>query len=371
MAFDVLTNLSMMFVVVGVVLLAVSLRVSRRARRYRHAMETLLKLGSQDLDPLDIPPAAWSALALGGWQALAWRGDWFGHPVEGHLGHRLEPQWEKQHRALEFDVDCGSDVRLHLCLFHRARRGENRLFAEQLARVFVLVLDSRLRSRTEALSVALAGRARLSLYLQHDTRNLAQWVNWVSADFAACTTSDALMAAAKRLQENAPLARERSQRLTTALGRQQQVDAPRRIDLLQTVTQAARLAGVEPNITGKADVFMADSLLSRALDNLFSNLASGWREAMSRQPVLHIRQVPHEIGGKNAVELSFFSPWPEQGTRVPAEKLFEPFASGRPGGLGLGLYQARKSLREAGGDLQAKPEFDGVAFLLQLPAPPA
>ena len=53
---------------------------------------------------------------------------------------------------------------------------------------------------------------------------------------------------------------------------------------------------------------------------------------------------------------------------LPPEKLFEPFASGRPGGLGLGLYQARKSLREAGGDLRATAEPGQLRFALSMPA---
>jgi signal transduction histidine kinase len=52
---------------------------------------------------------------------------------------------------------------------------------------------------------------------------------------------------------------------------------------------------------------------------------------------------------------------------VAPDKLFEPFASGRPGGLGLGLYQARKSLREAGGGLSASVVEQQLCFVLQLP----
>jgi C4-dicarboxylate-specific signal transduction histidine kinase len=47
--------------------------------------------------------------------------------------------------------------------------------------------------------------------------------------------------------------------------------------------------------------------------------------------------------------------------------LFEPFASGRPRGLGLGLYQARKSLQEANGDLSAEVDSLGITFVLTIP----
>ena len=67
-------------------------------------------------------------------------------------------------------------------------------------------------------------------------------------------------------------------------------------------------------------------------------------------------------------ELDFFCPWPPGIAPLAPEKIFEPFASGRPQGLGLGLYQARKSLREAGGDLQARASSEGLSFLLSLPA---
>ncbi len=67
-------------------------------------------------------------------------------------------------------------------------------------------------------------------------------------------------------------------------------------------------------------------------------------------------------------ELDFFCPWPPETAPLVPEKLFEPFATGRPSGLGLGLYQARKSLREAGGDLQARAAPEGLSFLLRLPA---
>jgi hypothetical protein len=93
-------------------------------------------------------------------------------------------------------------------------------------------------------------------------------------------------------------------------------------------------------------------LLARVFDNLFSNLAPNWREAMADRPVLQLRTVESTGGTPAMTEIDFFSPWPQPGVRIAADKLFEPFASGRPGGLGLGLYQARKSLNEAG----AKPE---------------
>ena len=172
-------------------------------------------------------------------------------------------------------------------------------------------------------------------------------------------------AAARRLRANAPLARERSERLIASLGNRPEVEQATLTDLRDAAMKAARLAGVEPDISGEGSAWVAPGLLARALDNLFVNIATAWREGATSGPVLHLRTA---TGPEAMTELDFFSPWPPQTAPLAAEKLFEPFASGRPGGLGLGLYQARKSLREAGGDLQATPAPEGLTFLLRLPA---
>lgn len=365
----VLTSLSLIFVAAGLTLLATSVALSRRARRYRTGMQTLLQLGSQSLEPLDIPAAAWPVLAGAGWQHLALTGDWFGHTVNSELGNRAKAATGPEKlNALVFQIGSGNDVRLALRLTHSANRGEGRLFAEQLARVFVLLMETGLRARTEAMSVALAERARLSLYLQHDMRNLAQWVGWVCADFAACADPPALLAAAHRLQENAPLAQDRAHRLIADLGNKPVSDSPGEIDLRLAITKAAHLAGIEVSLSGQAQAWIGRGLLARVLDNLFSNLAPNWREPEADKPVLHLQTAGATDATPAMAEIHFFSPWPEPGVQIAPGKLFEPFASGRPGGLGLGLYQARKSLREAGGELRAIPTGAGLSFLLRMPA---
>lgn len=369
MVSGVLTSLALVFVAAGLTLLMTSMALSRRARRYRRGMQSLLQLGSGSLEPLVIPATAWPVLVEAGWQHLTLNGDWFGHAVHIALGQAAEPVPTTQPpTALAVEIVSGSDVRLALRLVHSVNRGEERMFAEQLARVFVLLLESGLRTRTEALSAALAERARLSLYLQHDMRNLAQWVGWVCSDFVACADPPSLLSAARRLQDNAPLAQERAHRLIAALGKQPVSDNPRQIDLRLAITKAAHLAGIEVKLSGEAQAWIARGLLARVFDNLFSNLAPNWREALADLPVLQLRTVETTDGTPAVAEVDFFSPWPEPGVQIAADKLFEPFASGRPGGLGLGLYQARKSLNEAGGELRAVPSEAGLSFLLRMPA---
>lgn len=365
MEFDVRTNLPLVFLAAGFTLWLTSLALARRARRYQASMQALLELASQDLEPLDLPAAAWPALHAAGWNGLQWWGDWYGQAVQGALGGEAATPGA-QAAQQNYELRSGDEVRLVFTLQHSAPRGEQRLFANQLAQVFLLLLETRLRERTGALSAALAERARLSLYLQHDMRNLAQWVMWVSADFANAQTPPELLVAAERLRDNAPMAQTRALRLMTALGKTTQPTQPSPIALGEALAQAASLAGIEIDLQGEATATIAPDLLARALDNLLTNLAADWRAGLTERPyaTLHVNA--------GMAELVLACPLPKDGMDLLPQRLFEPFASGRPGGLGLGLYQARKSLREAGGELHAAVDQNQLQFVLTVPAvPPA
>jgi C4-dicarboxylate-specific signal transduction histidine kinase len=49
------------------------------------------------------------------------------------------------------------------------------------------------------------------------------------------------------------------------------------------------------------------------------------------------------------------------------ERLFEPFVTGKPSGVGMGLSISRRIARAHGGDLSLEAKDSGAAFLLTLP----
>jgi len=368
MVFNALASLALVMIVAGLGLLAISVTLTRRARRHGRYLKALLQLGGQNLEPLAVAGAAWPILQAAGWGYLCLGGDWFGHAVRLELGQVSDAMGKRRPaHMMAFQIDSETDVRLKLELMHKEGTGDNWLFAEQLARVVALLLETSLRTRTQALSAALAERAALSLYLQHDMRNLAQWVIWVGADFGACCNDQALLGMAKRLQKNAPLAKERAQRLITALGHQPADDHAQCIDLGEALSTAAHLAGLELEVVGNANGWIAQVLLVRALDNLFTNLAANWRARVQARPVIHVHSLPANADDPAMAQIHFISPWQSSEAPLAPEKLFEPFASGRPGGLGLGLYQARKSLLKAGGRLNAVQTAQGLEFTLLVP----
>lgn len=365
---------------VGGVLLLAALAVWWRGRQTRASLQTLLALPA-DTHPLQWPQQAQAALQSGGVVGLAWRGQWFGDDVQGQWGNAPVPG------QVGLQLDAGSDCHMHLTWATGLRTDEGQALTLALVDVFAQAWVSRMRSRTQAVAVALAQRAHMHLYWQHDMRNLAQWVSLLAEEFEDATP-DELPLLAARLQRQAPLLHERARKLLQATQRTaspppapsgplgplgpfapsddaSRPGAPAQgLSALRCVQDAAELAGVAlapaPAPADSTDALLSQRVvegLERALDNVFSNVARHWRTLPNPQP-LGMRC--HGQGDVLCITLQTPSlpvPWPE--------RPFEPLQSAT--GTGLGLYQARRSLREMGGDLQAEPNAHGVVFRLVVP----
>jgi signal transduction histidine kinase len=103
-------------------------------------------------------------------------------------------------------------------------------------------------------------------------------------------------------------------------------------------------------------------LLREVLANLCANSAAALREA-GRGGVVRLT-VGHD-GERRTIDVV------DDGPGLPEEmsgRLFQPYATFRRGGLGLGLAISRKILLDHGGELELLPSERGAAFRLSLPA---
>ena len=128
----------------------------------------------------------------------------------------------------------------------------------------------------------------------------------------------------------------------------------------------ARSAGVEITIEGsEVAMVMADRLqMQQVLLNLIRNAieAVGERSDMERRITVRLRQRE----GEARVDVE------DNGPGVSAhvaDQLFEPFASAKPTGMGLGLLLSREIIRFHGGDLWLdRQDATGARFAFRLPA---
>ena len=348
--------LPLLFVGLGVVLLLAAWAVWHQGRRVRECVRDLLAL-PDDTHPMDWPLQARTVLQRAGIGGMAWQGQWFGDPVQGQWGNAAQPDWTG------LTLDAGPDCRIELSWAGLARTDEAQALALVVVDVFVQGWLSRMRQRTQAVAVALAQRAHVHLYWQHDMRNLAQWVGLMADEFGTASP-EKLPRLAQRLQQQAPLVLAKAQKLleaTQASARpteqaQQAEDPLHTRPVLEVVTGAAQLAGLslrcEPAEGHPHISALHACALERTLDNIFSNVA---RDGTARAQGQALRLTWTERGDQFQARLltpHLSTPWPE--------RPFEPMQT--PSGSGLGLYQARRSLRDVGGDLTAQPTPEGIAF---------
>lgn len=147
------------------------------------------------------------------------------------------------------------------------------------------------------------------------------------------------------------------------------------LSLLDVVRRAAAdpaLSGVEVEVLPEANetyVVCGDSqLLERALRNLIHNAAAAERQLHPEDPRIEVA-----IGRRQEqVEIAIA----DRGPGIPPEirpRLFRPFVSGRPDGVGLGLALTLRILHLHGGDVRLEDRRGGgTRALVTLPsAPPA
>ncbi len=141
------------------------------------------------------------------------------------------------------------------------------------------------------------------------------------------------------------------------------------VDLDQLVARAAHdpaLGGMPARIEGEPGLVASgdEPLLSRALRNLLLNAAEAERRAGGEGPLaVGVHRTPE---GTLAIAIA------DRGTGLAPEvreRLYQPFVTGRPGGVGLGLALAYRIVNLHGGTLSlADREGGGTIATIVLPA---
>jgi signal transduction histidine kinase len=195
----------------------------------------------------------------------------------------------------------------------------------------------------------LASYSEATSFLLHDAKNLAQLLDLILKNYSKLDPSEKesfLEMALPGLEQ----AQERARRLLEKLETFHPTDIPvkERIDLvpfLKEWAEGARSAFPQLDLTLRIEAQEAEwrgdaKILSKALDNLFSNAAQATE---GRGPV---EVVLTREGKAPLIEIRDWGPGVEEKDR---KRLFEPLFTRKKGGMGLGLYQARVLVERLGG----------------------
>lgn len=341
-------------ILIGIsIILATTWLLGQARRRARITNELVTLNENLGFDLPDLLRQCWEPLEKAGFKGISWQLDWFGSSlskIEGIPGDVFI------HRKFEVD-----DITLSVNLYDGKRRFEQRYFNTVLSESFFLLLYTDMWVKLGTVQGAFAQTAKLSVFLQHDMKNIVQLISLVSEQLENTPTGqeEKLL---NSLRTVMPILHERSDRFLSTLSN----NAPRgnleQVDLAEALRKTADIHNLQIKIHGVGQALVNEESLNSICDNLFGNYIDQNRRNPEINLKIEISITDIDPDLKISIKDHNGKPclWPE--------RLFEPFWSEKGDGLGIGLYHARQLVQGAGGTLQATtPETGPLTFVVTLP----
>lgn len=343
-----------LLILVGLTIVGVMLFLWRQARVAAQLNLALIQLNeSLHFDAPALLQQAWILLARGGVAGMHWKLNWFGALIEEQVGQLQGAKMEKQMHI--------GDMQLSICVW-LSESGERRYFARNLVETFFLLLRTDMWIKSGTIDATLAQMAKLNLFLQHDMKNIAQFIQLMSDQLQEVPAEEEAQVL-RYLRTAAPLVRQRADHIvqTLMLARELREEA-QHLDLGRLFDSLCELHQLQFQRQGNAYVHAPPITLERAFDNIFKNYHDLHRRVSTDKASVNIQIAQSE----SSVEIAI------SGDRLDVkqdlERLFEPFWSSDPSGLGIGLYQAKSLLQGCRGELTARQNAVGVlSFCISFP----
>ncbi|MFZ6766159.1 sensor histidine kinase [Undibacterium sp. Di26W] len=348
-----LEHLYPIFILTGATIAAVLLYLWLQARNANHLSLALIRLNEQlQFDMPVFLRNAWPVLAHSGVRGITWKLDWFGISMEGSAG---KTSGASVHREIEV-----GEMKLSID-FQQSQYNERRYFDEALIETFLLLLRTDMWIKAGTIDATFSQMSKLTLFLQHDMKNVAQFIQLMS-DQLATVPAGKEQQILDYLRAAAPLIRHRADHIVRTLTIGQSRENPlRQMQLHEELSQICKLYHLDCTITGNAQISVPENTLDGALDNILKNYHDiNLREAEVKPHVFITIQdnesdIKINISAKNTPPVSHF------------ERLFEPFWSSDPAGLGIGLYQTKQMLRICNGVISVgQSETGQLQFLVHV-----
>ncbi len=325
-------------------------QASRRARITNQMVSLNEKLG---FDLPDFLRHCWEPLEKAGFKGISWQLDWFGSTLSKTQGIEGDVFI---HRKLEVD-----DITLVVNLYDGKRRFEQRYFSTVLSESFFLLLYTDMWVKLGTVQGAFAQSAKLSVFLQHDMKNIVQLISLVSEQLenTPAGNEEKLL---NSLRSVMPTLHERSERFLSTLSSNSPDGDRASVELGDALRKTADIHDLQIDIQGSGQALINAQSLNSICDNVFGNYIDQNRRDPESQPKIEISILENDSRLEIRIKDRNGKPclWPE--------RLFEPFWSEKGDGLGIGLYHARQLVQGAGGTIQAVTPADSpMIFVIDLP----
>lgn len=301
------------FILIGLsIILATSMLLIQARARVEITNELVQLNQSLHFDLPDFLRHCCKPLKKAGFKGVSWQLDWFGSNLsfdEGSVGERVVE------RMLEVQ-----DIKLTIKLYDGKRRFEQRYFSTVISESFFLLLYTDMWVKLGTVQGAFAQTAKMSVFLQHDMKNIVQLVSLMTEQLeSAPEGSEAKIITG--LKTVMPTLRDRSERFLGSLSSRNTAKSAQQVDLNEALRKTAEIHDLTIQVEGAG----APQIEQRALDSIFDNIFGNYIDQSRRHPEapLTIQITIEECDSNLKIRITDTQGkpclWPE--------RLFEPFWS--------------------------------------------
>jgi signal transduction histidine kinase len=348
-----LEQLYLGLILIGGTIFVVMGSLLRQTRNHASKVRALIFMNERlNFDLPDLLRESWPILASGGFLGIHWELDWFGTHIEGNEGVITA-----QHTTHESSAQ-GMSISVKIYL--PKNRWERRYFGQMLAENFFLLLRMNMWIKLGSINTTFEQSARMTVFLQHDIKNLLQLIS-LTADQLELDMPDRAARLLPVFERSIPALRDRVNLILARLASGGSREDARDTDLAAFIKAAAAVHELSVDITGSAQVHIANDALHSVIDNLLGNyrqiaVSTGINPMLDIQITAQKDQIICSLLDTNGKPFS------------RPERLFEPFWSENSRGRGVGLYQAREVCKSWGGSLDVSSDSNKpLKFILVLP----
>lgn len=289
-------------------------------------------------DSLEFFEKAWPELESVGCLGMTASIEWFGEHKQVVRG--LVPIQAYSHKLTHaVGVD---DMRFEMTIAVSREASQPESIANVVTQTFLHILEQDLTVKQSEILTSQKRLERYQLFVQHEIKNIAQFINLLSEQLALVDTDDKKLKLVERIKTTMPVMAVRAkntidqmQQPLTELFEFQQLEVEKLID------EIVDMYALDATIEGVAVTTLPKQILLEVLKNILGNY---------RDHNLSSGKVMIVIQSFDSCEVGIVikSHQPEQGC-LQTERMFEPFWSTSDSGMGLGLFLARELLKQVNG----------------------
>ncbi len=228
--------------------------------------------------------------------------------------------------------------------------------------VLFMLIEMDILIRTEVINEAFYKFSKLQTFILHDAKNLAQFIRSLTYNVCHLETRERRDRFLEYLQESLPTASSRADKIISLLEMKAELESasnePSQVDLKLLLKELASYYKLDCTIQGEGSWLGERHRMVSIFDTLLKNL----HDKSHHEADLRCHLDISDRGDHLRVMLA-----DSGGPIDDPDRVFHPFYSTKPGGLGIGLYHVKHLLDSLQGQITCRNTSEGVEFELLIP----